>query len=107
MRYSHAGPSQEREGRSCLLGDEQLKPLSFPVSNLQSGWKLPLGKHPEAVLPAWSRDRGWRRQQDRLPARLALTCSLQHPRPRLEGQPVPPRGLLVNLLVSLLADDFF
>lgn len=41
--YSHAGLSQEREGRSCVLGDEPLKSLSFPVTNLQSGWKCPWG----------------------------------------------------------------
>lgn len=95
---SHTGSGHEREGRSCLLGDEPLKSLSFPVSNLQNGWKLPLGKHLDVVLSALSRNRGsclcWHEQQDRLPAWLVPACSRQHPRPHLEGQPVPPGGLL-------------
>lgn len=59
VHYSHTGLSWDREGRSSLLGDEQLKSLSFPVSNLQSRWKGPLGniltrcclRGPEAEAP--------------------------------------------------------
>lgn len=59
---------------------EPLKSLSFPVSNLQSGWKPPLWRHPDAVLSPWSGDRGsrlgWHQQQDRLLAMAGAHCSI-------------------------------
>lgn len=96
MPYSHSGPSWDREGRSCLLGDEPLKSLSFPVSNLQSSWKGPLGniltrccvRGPEAEAPL-----GWQGHRTGSWAGWCLP-SLQHPCPHLEGQPIPTCGLL-------------
>lgn len=119
VRDSHTGLSWDREGRSCLLGDEPLKSLSFPVSNLQSSWKGPLGniltrcclRGPEAEAPL-----GWQGQQDGLlgwlvPALTAASPSSpgrpahphvwlaaretqhsQHSLPRAAGSPAPPWG---------------
>lgn len=87
-----------RTGRGgALLGDE---PSNCSTSQSVT-YRVP-GSCPQGSIlmrchlhdPETGSCLGWCQQQDRLPAWLAPTCSLQHPRPCLEGQPIPPRGLL-------------
>lgn len=95
VHYSHTGLSWDRAGRSSLLGDEQLKSLSFPVSNLQSSWKGPLGniltrcclRGPQAEAPpglagAQGRLLGW------------LVPALTAASPSSPGRPARPHAWL-------------
>lgn len=68
-----------------------LKLLPFPVNNLRSGWKLPQGSF---LTRCCLHGPGTGAQAGLAPAAGRAPHSLQHPRPRLEGQPVPPGGLL-------------
>lgn len=92
--YSRIGLSQEREGRSCLLGDELLKSLSFPVSNLQSGWKCPWGSIlPWCCLHGPEAEAALARAAGQAPG-TAGACVLTAASPSLPGRPDHPPGWL-------------